>query len=182
MRFPPLLLYLIFNLCYLRTSIKVIIFVNDPILSALSLTKLYDLLSIKVGKETAENLTTYIEEKVKDEVYYKSQMLATRDDIGELKNEMVAGFAGLRKEMVNSIAELRNEMVAGFTELRKEIAVMNADLRKDMFVMETDLRKEIADVRENAASTKSDIIKWMFIFWIGQVATTFALILLFIKK
>jgi hypothetical protein len=33
----------------------------------ISITRLYDLLSIKVGKDTAETLTTYIEEKIKEE-------------------------------------------------------------------------------------------------------------------
>lgn len=45
-----------------------------------------------------------------------------------------------------------------------------------------EVKKEIADVRENAASNKADLIKWMFIFWIGQVAATFGFILLFLKK
>ena len=103
-------------------------------MGAISLTKLYDLLSIKVGKETAENLTTFIEEKVKDEVDNKSQLLATKHDI-----------AGL---------EIKFEKVF----------------------------REIADVRENAASNKSEVIKWMFIFWVGQVAATFGFILLFLKK
>ena len=47
-------------------------------MSSISITKLYDLLTAKVGKETAESLTSYIEEKVKDEVDYKSQVLATK--------------------------------------------------------------------------------------------------------
>ena len=34
----------------------------------ISITRLYDLLSVKVGKETAETLTTYIEEKNKKSV------------------------------------------------------------------------------------------------------------------
>jgi hypothetical protein len=36
--------------------------------------------------------------------------------------------------------------------------------------------------REDLANTKSDLIKWMFVFWIGQVIATFAFILLFLRK
>ena len=36
--------------------------------------------------------------------------------------------------------------------------------------------------KADLADTKADIIKWMFIFWIGQVAVTFGLILIFLKK
>ena len=86
----------------------------------ISITKLYDLLAIKLGKETAENLTNFIEHKITGELEYKSQILATKEDISRL-----------------------------------------------------DLKKE---------HTKSEMIKWMFIFWIGQVVATFGFILLFIKK
>ena len=36
--------------------------------------------------------------------------------------------------------------------------------------------------KADLADTKADIIKWMFVFWIGQVAVTFGLILIFLKK
>ncbi len=82
-------------------------------MSLISLTKLYDLLSDKVDRETAENLTTFIEDKIEDELENKSLMFATKEDV---------------------------------------------------------------------ANAKADIIKWMFIFWIGQVITTFGFILLYLKK
>ncbi|HSV09307.1 MAG TPA: hypothetical protein VLI68_00965 [Hanamia sp.] len=79
----------------------------------ISITRLYDLLSIKVGKDTAETLTTYIEEKIKEEFIDNSKILATKEDVD---------------------------------------------------------------------NNKAEIIKWMFIFWVGQVAVTFGFILLFLKK
>ncbi|MEO6813381.1 MAG: hypothetical protein ABI172_05585 [Ginsengibacter sp.] len=93
----------------------------------ISITKLYDLLSIKVGKDTAETLTSYIEEKIKEEFTDNSKILATKEDIHNVKEDLL-------------------------------------------------------NVRETIANTKSEIIKWMFIFWAGQVAVTFGFILLFLKK
>lgn len=78
-----------------------------------SITKLYDLLSVKMGSEAAENLTTYIEEKIRDEFNSKSTILATKKDLANLR---------------------------------------------------------------------ADNIKWMFIFWIGQVGVTFGFILFLLKK
>lgn len=77
------------------------------------ITKLYSLLSGKLGKESAENLTTYIEKKIKEEVEDKTKILATKADLAE---------------------------------------------------------------------NKTEIIKWMFVFWIGQVAATFGVILLYLNK
>lgn len=47
-------------------------------MSSISITKLYDLLTIKMGRETAENLTSYIEDRIKSEFEDRSQMLATK--------------------------------------------------------------------------------------------------------
>jgi hypothetical protein len=82
-------------------------------MSSVSITKLYNLLSFKIGKEPAENLTSYIEEKIRDEFNDRSQYLVPKVDL---------------------------------------------------------------------AKTKTDLIKWMFVFWIGQIAATFGFILLFLRK
>lgn len=82
-------------------------------MATVSITHLYDLLFAKVGKETAEELTSYIEEKITWEFNTRSPVLATKQDLAE---------------------------------------------------------------------TKAEVIKWMFIFWIGQVVATFGFILLFLKK
>jgi len=43
-------------------------------------------------------------------------------------------------------------------------------------------KDDIASVRKEASENKADTIKWMFIFWIGQVAAMLAIMLLFVKK
>lgn len=89
-------------------------------MASVSITQLYSLLNEKVGKETAENLTGYIESKIKDEFSNQSTTFATKQDIAKLEVKI--------------------------------------------------------------AESKADTIKWMFIFWIGQIAATFGFILLFLKK
>jgi hypothetical protein len=79
----------------------------------ISITKLYDMLTAKMGREAAENLTSYIEEKIKDELNNKSELLATKVDL---------------------------------------------------------------------ANTKAEIIKWVFIFWLGQIGVTFGFMSYFLKK
>jgi len=36
--------------------------------------------------------------------------------------------------------------------------------------------------KEDLANTKAEMIKWMFIFWVGQLAAMFGLLYFFIKK
>lgn len=90
----------------------------------ISITKLYDLLSTKIGKEGAENLTNFIEYKIVEELESKTQILATRDELHQVESR---------------------------------------------------LERKISE-------SKVDMIKWMFIFWVGQVVATFGFILLFLKK
>jgi len=43
-------------------------------------------------------------------------------------------------------------------------------------------KDDVGVLRKEIAEAKADVIKWMFLFWIGQVAATFGLVLLFLKK
>ena len=54
--------------------------------------------------------------------------------------------------------------------------------KEDLLATREDLHKEIAQLRVEMTANKAEMIKWMFLFWIGQVATTFGFILLFMKK
>jgi hypothetical protein len=43
-------------------------------------------------------------------------------------------------------------------------------------------KEDIANVRKEMADNHAANIKWMFIFWVGQVGATLAIILVFLKK
>jgi len=58
---------------------------------------------------------------------------------------------------------------------KDDLAKAAANLKDDIANVRYDFRKEISE-------SKADNIKWIFIFWIGQVGATLAFILLFIKK
>src|SRR5690349_13002531 len=96
----------------------------------ITITKFYDLVSVKLGRETGENLATFIEEKIKCEVDTKTSILATKEDVANSK-----------------------------AELARDIGITNTKIE----------------------TSKAELIKWMFVFWIGQVITTFGFILLFLK-
>jgi hypothetical protein len=44
------------------------------------------------------------------------------------------------------------------------------------------VKDEISNVRREAGENKADTIKWMFIFWIGQLGAMLAITFLFLKK
>ena len=75
----------------------------------ITITKLYDLVSLKLGRETAENLTTFIEEKIKCEVDTKTSILATKEDlakeIGVTNAKIDTSKTELIKDAANNKAE-----------------------------------------------------------------------------
>jgi len=86
-------------------------------MATITLTRLYSILEPKIGKIEAEMLTSYIDEKISDEVKNATVDIATKDFV----------------------------------------------------------KKEISE-------SKAEMIKWMFIFWVGQLAAMFGLLYFFIKK
>lgn len=61
----------------------------------LTITQLYSLLSEKVGKETAENLTSYTERKIDGTVVDKTHHLASKADLANAQTDMIKWFVGL---------------------------------------------------------------------------------------
>lgn len=82
--------------------------------------QLFQILKEKVGEEQAKTLAEYVETKIEKQFDLKKDVLATKQDISDLKLEM--------------------------------------------------------------ANHKSEMIKWMFLFWIGQVIVMITIIVLIIKK
>jgi hypothetical protein len=68
-------------------------------MSRLSITELYDHLVAKLGKETAEKLTTFIAGEMSDKFEYNVKTLATKEDL--------AKFALVTKE---DLAKLDNKI------------------------------------------------------------------------
>jgi hypothetical protein len=43
-------------------------------------------------------------------------------------------------------------------------------------------KDDIANVRKEMGDNKTETIKWMFIFWVGNIGATLAMMLLLVKK
>ena len=92
-------------------------------LEAKETARLYQLLSEKLGNDTAEAMFKYIDNKTERSVEATIKSLATKDDLAKVKFDL-----GL------SINE-----------------------------------------------SKVDTIKWMFIYWLGQIGATLGIVLLYLK-
>jgi hypothetical protein len=65
----------------------------------------------------------------------------------------------------------------GEQEAEQLVSYVKAEVKSEF-----ENEREVLTTKEDLANSKADIIKWMFIFWVGQIAVTIGFILMFINK
>jgi hypothetical protein len=74
------------------------------------------------------------------------------EETSKLRVDMAHGFAAIRQEMAAGLSQVRQEMAAGFAALHKEIA-----------------------------DQRFEILKWAFLFWVGQFVAVAGLLTVLIR-
>ena len=80
----------------------------------------------------------------------------------------------------NTNKEEQKELVEFFNGISKSASENTVLTVEEKF--ERRLTEEISKVNAKIAETKADIIKWMFIFWAGQIGLLVAILSLFFKR
>ena len=97
-----------------------------------------------------------------------------------LAQELATLRATLREEMARGDAELRVEMTRGDAALREDLAREGAALRVEIATARTELKVEMQEgfgaLRQQMASDRFELLKWSFLFWVGQVITVVGLV------
>jgi len=89
------------------------------------------------------------------------------EEIGGLRIDMAKEFAALRVEMAKEFADVRSEMATQFAAARGETAAEFAHVRRETAV--------------GLAESHAHLLKWSFLFWIGQVAAMSAMMAFLLK-
>lgn len=84
------------------------------------------------------------------------------EEIASVRIQIAEVEASIRRDMADMGASIRREMAEMGAGIRGEVADMGAGLRREIIVMGTDLRLEMA-------SGRVELLKWCFLFWVGQV-------------
>lgn len=66
-----------------------------------------------------------------------------------------------------------------------ESRIQHLATKEDLHLTRNDIanvRTELGNVKIELGNVRADLVKWMFVFWIGQVVATFGFVLLFLKK
>ncbi|MCE7867486.1 MAG: DUF1640 domain-containing protein [Candidatus Brocadia sp. AMX2] len=141
-----------------------------PIINTL---EIYEDLKSQFKEEEARTLTKALEKSLEEYQKKQESFLATKDDIVKLREEVKDDITKLREEVKGDIAKLREEVKGDIAKLREEV---KGDIDKLWVGTNADINK----LRNELANAKAEIIKWLFIFLIGQGVSIIG-ILKFIK-
>ena len=102
-----------------------------------------------------------------------------------LRVEMAQGFASVRVEMAEGLASVRRDMAEGLASVRQEMAEGLASVRQEMAEGLASVRQEMAEglasVRQEMAQQRVELLKWAFVFWMGQFVAMVSLFALGIR-
>ncbi len=123
----------------------------------------------------------------------RQEMAGMRSDLreemtqmkSELRSEMGEIRSELHDEMTQMKSELRSEMGEIRSELHDEMTQMKSELRSEMGEIKNDLLTRIKTVESNLEVTiaKNNVstIRWMFIFWVGQIGAVTSVLFVFFR-
>lgn len=95
----------------------------------------------------------------------------------EIANELVDWFNQVDATYRTDLRELNELNFARFeAKLEQRTAELEAKLEQRLAELRTEMRAGFADVRTALAAQRAEIIKWMFLFWAGTVATVTAIV------
>ena len=80
-------------------------------------------------------------------------------------------FVRLLDAKLEHVFESRKDVLA----TKHDMALLKTDIAELRIATREDIANLRADLRVEIAQSKAEIIKWMFIFWIGQIAVVIAL-------
>ena len=108
--------------------------------------------------------------------------LRLRDKLGsEASQDLSHAFQDVQSDMLTLTTDrFDGRLIAVGSELRSEIYQTQSELRQEMARMDAGIRVALTEglskIRTEMSEMRVDVIRWSFVFWIGQFAATAALL------
>jgi hypothetical protein len=92
----------------------------------------------------------------------------------DVANEMVDWFNAVDTTYKADLRDLIEVQAQRFdAKLEQRLAETRADLRTEIGQVRAEMGVGFAKVRTDMANLRAELIKWMFLFWLGTVAAAF---------
>ncbi|MBF0404786.1 MAG: DUF1640 domain-containing protein [Nitrospirae bacterium] len=130
-----------------------------------------------------------IRERLGDDASDTFATLINDIDLSARKDAIAIAEERFERRLVEEAGKLRLEIRVETGKINERISEVNERITLEIGKVNEriseesgKLRIEIEKLRAETANTKAENIKWMFLFWIGQLAATFAIIKFLLVK
>ncbi|MBF0343774.1 MAG: hypothetical protein HQL06_06040 [Nitrospirae bacterium] len=132
--------------------------------------ELYNLLKEKIGEEGSVAIIEAfdeVSERIRSEVVRKDYFeRRLTEETGKLRIE---------------IEKVQRNLTEETGKLRIEIEKLRSEFKADNMELRSELKNENENLRVEVERSAKETTKWMFLFWIGQIAAMIVIFRLFIK-
>ena len=102
--------------------------------------------------------------------------------IAEAFDELEKRYPQIREITTRTdLSETELKLTKEIENTRKEIKALEIKLTKDIKELELKLTKEIQDTRKEIKEVETRLVRWMFMFWTGQVIALIGILKWIIK-
>ncbi|MBO8132133.1 MAG: hypothetical protein H0Z29_11620 [Candidatus Marinimicrobia bacterium] len=116
-------------------------------------------------KETKNNVIQFVEEKFEKRL---------SEELAKVRVELTGRIEGVRTELKSEIESLRSEM-------KSEIENLRSEMKSEIEGLRTNDERIKTELIERIEKKHSDTVKWMFIFWVGQIGAILGILFAFFK-
>lgn len=119
----------------------------------------------KLGDEASDSLVELL-----NKVYQ-----TTKENIIELSADK------FEKKLVSEMSELDKKVGNEISRLEQKIIELEQKMMREISRLEQKMIDEVSKLRVEMARNHASLIRWMFIFWIGQIGAIIGILLAFFK-
>ena len=123
----------------------------------------------KLGEEGTDALVRVLNENEKE-----TRSSVVDFAVQRFEKRLTEEIAGVRVDLADAEKRFGKRLTEEIAGLREETVRGNLNLREE-------LKTDIAELRGDIQKSKADTIKWMFLFWVGQIGVLLGIILAVFK-
>jgi hypothetical protein len=125
----------------------------------------------RLGPEATDGLLQLMEQV---ETHLREDVITACTE--RFERRLVEETSTLRVQIAQVESSIRQDMTRLGSELRQEMGALRSELRQEIGAQGAALRQEMGALGSQMASGRFELLKWAFLFWIGQVVAIGTLI------
>ena len=131
------------------------------------------------GKDLRSSVIDFAEQRFEQSL--SREIALVRVDLADAEKRLMGEIAGVRVDLADTEKRFEKRLTEEIAGVRVDLADAEKRFEKRLTEEIAGVRVEIADLRGSIQKSKSDTIKWMFLFWIGQIGAVLGIILAVFK-